>query len=117
MFKTSQCERFGQDLYFFLKKITFIQQGCIQFIKIENLQTIEWLCNNIQLKKRIKKKVGCDLNLYIKGLLHTKMKILSLITYPQCRSIPVKALIVFGTQFKIFWMKTGRLVTVPLTAK
>ncbi len=36
---------------------------------------------------------------------------------PPCRSKPVKALFVFGTQFKIFWMKTGRLVTVPLTAK
>ncbi len=51
----------------------------------------------------------------IKGLLHPKMKILSLIT--PCRSKPVKASFVFGTQFKIFWMKTGRLVAVPLTAK
>ncbi len=33
---------------------------------------------------------------------------------PPCRSKPVKALFVFVT---IFWMKTGRLVTVPLTAK
>ncbi len=32
---------------------------------------------------------------------------------PPCRSKPVKASFVFGTQFKIFWMKT----TVPLTAK
>ncbi len=30
---------------------------------------------------------------------------------------PVKALFGFGTQFKVFWMKTVRLVTVPLTAK
>ncbi len=46
-----------------------------------------------------------------------KMKILSLITYPHV-SKPVKALFVFGTQFKIFWIKkTGRFVTVPLTAK
>ncbi len=36
---------------------------------------------------------------------------------PPCRSKPVKALFVFGTQFKIFWMKAGRLVIVPLTAK
>ncbi len=36
---------------------------------------------------------------------------------PPCRSKTIKALFVFGTQFKIFWMKTGRLVTVPLTAK
>ncbi len=28
-----------------------------------------------------------------------------------------KASFIFGTQFKIFWMKTGSLVTVPLTAK
>ncbi len=28
-----------------------------------------------------------------------------------CRSKPVKALLVFRTQFKIFWIKTGRLVT------
>ncbi len=27
---------------------------------------------------------------------------------PPCRSKPIKALFVFGTQFKIFWMKTGR---------
>uniref|UniRef100_A0A8C1YPP4 Kinesin family member 21A n=1 Tax=Cyprinus carpio TaxID=7962 RepID=A0A8C1YPP4_CYPCA len=32
---------------------------------------------------------------------------------PPCRSKPVKTLFIFGTQFKIFWMKTGRLVTVP----
>ncbi len=36
---------------------------------------------------------------------------------PPCRSKPIEALFVFRTQFKIFWMKTGRLVTVPLTAK
>ncbi len=30
---------------------------------------------------------------------------------PPCRAKPVKALFVLGTQFKIFWMKTGRLVT------
>ncbi len=44
---------------------------------------------------------GC----YVKGSLHPKMTILSLITYPMsfqtCKS---------GTQFKIFWMKTGRLL-------
>ncbi len=50
-----------------------------------------------------------------KGILHPKMKMLSLITKP-CRSKPVKALFVFRTQFKILWMKTRRLVTVPLTA-
>ncbi len=27
---------------------------------------------------------------------------------PPCCSKPVKALFVFGTQFRIFWMKTGR---------
>ncbi len=27
---------------------------------------------------------------------------------PPCRPKPVKALFVFGMQFKIFWMKTGR---------
>ncbi len=35
---------------------------------------------------------------------------------PPCCSKPVKASFVLGIQFKIFWMKTGRLVTVPLTA-
>ncbi len=34
-----------------------------------------------------------------------------------CRSKPVKALIVFATQFKIYGIKTRRVVTVPLTAK
>ncbi len=54
-------------------------------------------------------------NLLIKGLLHPKMKTLIINHLPPCHSKPVKALFVFGTQFKIFWMKTGRLVTVPLT--
>ncbi len=36
---------------------------------------------------------------------------------PPRRSKPVKAYSVFRTQFWIFWMKTGRLATVPLTAK
>ncbi len=45
----------------------------------------------------------------IKGLLHPKKKILS-----PCRSKPEKALFVFRTQFKIFWMKTGRLVDCPI---
>ncbi len=57
------------------------------------------------------------IDLHFEGILHPKMKILSFITYPPCRSKPVKALFVLETQFKIFWMKTGRLVTVPLTAK
>ncbi len=51
-----------------------------------------------------------------KGILHPKMKIF-VFHLPPCRSEPVKALLVFRTQFKIFWMKTGRFVTVPLTAK
>ncbi len=40
----------------------------------------------------------------------------SLVIYhlPPCRSEPVKALYVFRTQFKIFRMKTGRLVTFKL---
>ncbi len=37
----------------------------------------------------------------LKGLLHPKMKILSLITYPPCCYKPKKALLIFGTQFKI----------------
>ncbi len=36
---------------------------------------------------------------------------------PPCCSEPIKALFVFRTQFKIFWIRNGRLVTVPLTAK
>uniref|UniRef100_A0A8C1JS97 Formin homology 2 domain containing 3b n=1 Tax=Cyprinus carpio TaxID=7962 RepID=A0A8C1JS97_CYPCA len=32
---------------------------------------------------------------------------------PPCRSKPMKALFIFRTQFKIFWMKTRRPVTVP----
>ncbi len=40
-----------------------------------------------------------------------------IIHLPPCRSKPVKALFVFGTQFKIFWMRIGRLVIVLLTAQ
>ncbi len=40
-----------------------------------------------------------------------------IIHLPPCRSEPIKALLVFGTQFKIFRMRTSRLATVPLTAK
>ncbi len=53
----------------------------------------------------------------LKGLLHHKMIFFVINHLPPCRSKPVNASFVFGTQFKIFWMKTGRLVTVPLTAK
>ncbi len=31
--------------------------------------------------------------------------------FSPCRSNTVKALFIFGTQFKVFWMKTGRLLT------
>ncbi len=51
-----------------------------------------------------------------KGLLHPKRTIV-INHLPPCRSQPVKALFVFGSLFKIFWMKTGRLVTVPLTPR
>ncbi len=34
-----------------------------------------------------------------------------------CGSKPVKASLVLRTQFKIFWMKTGRVMTVALTDK
>ncbi len=53
----------------------------------------------------------------LKRLLHPKINPLEWITYPPRRSKPVKALFVFWTQHKILWMKTGSLVTVPLTAK
>ncbi len=45
----------------------------------------------------------------LKGYSTPKWK-LSLNHLPSCRSKPVKASFIFGTQFKIFWMKTGRLV-------
>ncbi len=53
----------------------------------------------------------------LKGLLHYQNENFVINHLPSCRSKPVKALFVFGTQFKIFWMKTRRLVTVPLTAE
>ncbi len=44
-----------------------------------------------------------------KGLLHPKTKMLSFLTYPCVVSKPAKASFFFVTQFKIFWMRTGRL--------
>ncbi len=53
---------------------------------------------------------------WFKGILHPKMEMV-IYHLPPFRSEPVKASFLFKAQFKIFWMKTGRLVTVPLTAK
>ncbi len=49
----------------------------------------------------------------VKGLLHPKI----LFTYPHVVPTPWKLCSSSGTQFKIFLIKTRRLVTVPLTAK
>ncbi len=46
----------------------------------------------------------------LKGYSTAKWKF-CLFSLTPCRSKPVKALLVFRTQFKIFWIKTGRLVT------
>ncbi len=53
----------------------------------------------------------------LKGLLHTKMKILSLITYPHVVPNPYKALFVFGTQFKIILDENQEACDCPLTAE
>ncbi len=39
----------------------------------------------------------------VKEIVHSKMKILSLITPPLCRFKPVRPSFIFGTQIKIFW--------------
>uniref|UniRef100_A0A8C1UPK0 Rho GTPase activating protein 4b n=1 Tax=Cyprinus carpio TaxID=7962 RepID=A0A8C1UPK0_CYPCA len=43
----------------------------------------------------------------------TKMKILSLITQPSCRSKPVRPSFIFRTQIKIFLMKSESFLTLP----
>ncbi len=72
-----------------------------------------FLIKNIQDRLKNTDKQYDVAIVYLFSLLHPKMKMLSLINK---YSKPVKALFVFRTQFKIFWMKTRRLVTVPLTA-
>ncbi len=49
-------------------------------------------------------------NCCFKGILHPKMKMV-IYLLPPFRSETIKASFVFRTQFKIFWMRTGRLVT------
>ncbi len=69
------------------------------------------------IQRNLKKKLILVLH-NIKESLHPKMKSVVINHLPPCRSKPVKALFVFGTQFKVFWMKTGGLVSdVPLTVK
>ncbi len=74
------------------------------------------MCSTRRLLSALTLKEECLIQ-HAKGLLHPKIYILSFFTYPLCRSEPIKALFVFRTQFKIFGIKTRRLVTVPLTAK
>jgi len=52
----------------------------------------------------------------IKGLVHPKMKILSLITHPHHRSTPVRPSFILETQIKIFLMKSGDSVRPALPA-
>uniref|UniRef100_A0A8C2GK37 Protein NDRG2 n=1 Tax=Cyprinus carpio TaxID=7962 RepID=A0A8C2GK37_CYPCA len=51
--------------------------------------------------------------IFFKGILHPKIENFVINHLPPCRSKPVKAQFIFGTQFKIFWMKRWRLETVP----
>ncbi len=44
---------------------------------------------------------------YLKGYSTPKQTFCHKSLTPSCRSKPIKALFVFGTQFKIFWMKTA----------
>ncbi len=44
---------------------------------------------------------------YLKGYSTPKQKFCHKSLTPSCRSKPIKALFVFGTQCKIFWMKTA----------
>ncbi len=55
------------------------------------------------------------LNITFKGLLHPKIIILSFFTYPHVVPNPQKICSSSELFFYIFWMKTGRLVTVQLT--
>jgi len=45
-----------------------------------------------------------------KGLVHPKMKIKSLITHPHAVPTPVRPLLVFGTQMKIFLIQFERWI-------
>ncbi len=47
---------------------------------------------------------------YFKGLVHPKMKIMSLITHPHV--VPVRPPFIFGTQIKIFLMKSESSLTL-----
>ncbi len=46
----------------------------------------------------------------IKGIVHPKMKTVSLI--PSCRSKPVRPSFIFGTQIKIFLIKSESFLTL-----
>ncbi len=54
---------------------------------------------------------GCRINAVFKGLVHPKMKMV--INYsPSCRSNPLRSSFIFGTQIKMFLMKSESSLTL-----
>jgi len=49
----------------------------------------------------------------LKGIVHPKMKILSVFCSLSCCSNPVRPLFIFGTQIKIFLIKSESWITPP----
>ncbi len=52
--------------------------------------------------------------IYLKGLPPPQNETFVINHLPSCCSKPVKALFVFGTQFKIFWMKNREVCVCPI---
>ncbi len=71
-----------------------------------NQQILKWI--TLQMLNQSKNTTLQDC--ILKGILHPKITIWSFITYPPCRSEPIKASFVFITQLKIFWIKNCPIV-------
>ncbi len=95
-----------------------------EFLKVINLNILQWPSQSSDLNPiehafhllKTKLKAERPKTNNVKGY-STPNEHFVINHLPPCRSKPIKALFIFRTQFKIFWIKTGRLVTVPLTAK
>ncbi len=94
-----------------IKVLALISKNSLNWSKFTaKIFMFRFLFQIMTIQRNLKKKLILGLH-NIKELLHPKMKSVVINHLPPCRSKPVKALFVFGTQFKVFWMKTGGLVT------
>jgi len=62
-------------------------------------------------KKQLLNIIILEIRWVLNGLVHPKMKIKSLITHPHAVPTPVRPLLVFGTQMKIFLIQFERWIT------